>query len=51
MASNNMECKRETENISYREGNCLADQIVENGYPWNMGFNKVSLHLIKGQRY
>ena len=43
MASNNMEdTESETENISYHEGNCLADQIVENGYPWNMGFNKAA---------
>ena len=41
MASDNIEdTESETENVSYHDGNCLADLIVENGYPWNREFNK-----------
>ena len=41
MASANSENDDDTtENISYRDGNCLADILVENGYAWNSSFSK-----------
>ena len=41
MASANSENDDDiTENISYREGNCLAEIIAENGYVWNASFSK-----------
>lgn len=41
MASANSESDDDiTENISYREGNCLAEIIAENGYAWNSSFTK-----------
>lgn len=41
MASANSESDDDTtENISHRDGNCLADILVENGYAWNSSFSK-----------
>ncbi len=41
MASANSESDGDiTENISYREGNCLAEIIAKNGYVWNNSFSK-----------
>ena len=41
MAGNNLESiTNGSENVSYRDGNCLADLIVRNGYIWNKPFQR-----------
>ncbi len=42
MAANNCEeIENGTENISYQDGNCLADLINENRYSWNKAFSEI----------